>query len=73
MAASWTEILDEMDEAERAAAQEAEDVATPGDDRAATGDDNVELGGDEIKSIWTGDQVLDKARFIPDLESKMTL
>ena len=74
MAASWTEILNEMEEAEMAAAA--------GDDRATTGDDSVEPGDDDrvtagdddkVVAIWTGGAVLDKARFIPDLESKMTL
>ena len=66
MAASWTEILNEMDEAESAAAGDGS-VEAGKDDSVAAGDD------DRVVAIWTGDAVLDKARFIPDLESKMTL
>ena len=64
--ASWTDILNEMDEADRAAA---------GDDSVEAGEDASVAAGDDARvvAIWTGDAVLNKARFIPDLESKMTL
>ena len=57
---------DSMDEADRAAA---------GDDSTEAGEDASAAAGDDARvvAIWTGDAVLDKARFIPDLESKMTL
>ena len=55
--ASWTEILHEMDKA----------------DSAAAGDDSVATGDNTGQAIWTGAAVLNKARFIPDLESKMKL
>ena len=73
MAASWTERLKEMEEAERTAA--GDDSAAAGDDSVEAGDDDrVAAGGDDkVVAIWTGDAVLGKARFIPDLESKRTL
>ena len=64
--ASWTDILNEMDEADRAAAG-ADSVEAGGDASVAAGD------GTRAVAIWTSDAVLNKARFIPDLESKMTL
>ena len=78
MAASWTEILYDLEEAESANAEEAEMAAAQefGDDFPdfdVAGDDNVEPGGDEIKAIWTGAEIIEKARFIPDMESKITL
>ena len=58
MAASWTEILHDLEEAESANAEEAEMAADQefGDDLPdfdAADDDNVEPGGGEIKTIWT--------------------
>ena len=47
-----------------AADQEFEDVAD---------DDNVEPGEDEIKAIWTGEEIIEQARFIPDIGSKIIL
>ena len=72
MAANWTEILDELERAESANAVVA-DMAAAQEFEDVTGDDNVEPGDDEIKAIWTGEEVIEQARFIPDIESNIIL
>ena len=52
-----------------------EEMEDAGDDSVAAGDDSVEAGANDTGGVasWTGTAVLDKARFIPDLEGKMKL
>ena len=81
MAANWTEIFDQLDELEKAESANAEvaDMATNeevGDglpDFDADNDDNVEHGEDEIRAIWIGEEVIEQARFTPDIEAKFIL
>ena len=81
MAANWTEIFYQLDELEKAELANAEVANMAADNEVGDGlpdfdadnDDNVEHGEDEIRAIWTGGQVIEQARFTPDIEAKIHL
>ena len=81
MAANWTEVFDQLDELEKAESANAEVADMAADNEAGDGlpdfeadtEDNVEPGEDEIRAIWTGEEVIEQARFTPDNEAKILL